>query len=88
MMPIRGIKLTGKQPAALELPRRVHSTHTRLHYNYIGINELEKKVYSGSRIYQTPQVRQLFIRQYGLFQFGTPTTGLREKLGKPTARLN
>jgi len=45
-------------------------------------------VYSGSRIHQTPQVRQLFIRQFGLFQFCTPTTGLGEKLGEPTARLN
>jgi len=45
-------------------------------------------VHSGSRIHQTPQVRQLFIRQVGLFQFGKPTTGLGEKLGKPTARLN
>jgi len=45
-------------------------------------------VYSGSRIHQTPQVRQLSIHQFGLFQFGKPTTGLGEKLGKPTARLN
>ena len=45
-------------------------------------------MYSGSRNHQTPQVRQLFIRQFGLFQFGTPTTGLGEKLGKSTARLN
>ena len=43
-------------------------------------------MYSGSRIHQNPQVRQLFIRQFGLFQFGKPTTGLGEKLGKPTAR--
>ena len=28
------------------------------------------------------------MRPFGLFQFGTPTTGLGEKLGKPTARLN
>jgi len=34
-MAIRGIKLTGKQPAAPELPRRVHSTDIRLHYHYI-----------------------------------------------------
>jgi len=45
-------------------------------------------VYSGSRIHQNPQVRQLFIRPFGLFQFGTPTTGLGEKFDKPTARLN
>jgi len=45
-------------------------------------------VYSGSRVHQTPQARQLFIRQFGLFQFGTTTTGLGDKLGKPTARLN
>jgi len=45
-------------------------------------------VYSGLRIHQTPQVRQLFIRQFGLFQFSKPTTGLSEKLGKPTAQLN
>jgi len=32
--------VTGKQPAAIELPRRVHSTTTRLHYHYIGITEL------------------------------------------------
>jgi len=31
---------------------------------------------------------QLSILQFGLFQFGKPTTGLREKFGKPTARLN
>jgi len=35
-----GHELTGKQPAAIELPRRVHSTTTRLHYHYIGISEL------------------------------------------------
>jgi len=45
-------------------------------------------VYSGSQIHQTPQVRQLFIRQFGLFQFDKPTTGLGEKLGKSTALLN
>jgi len=45
-------------------------------------------VYSGSRIHQNPQIRQLSIRPSGLFQFGTPTAGLDEKLGKPTARLN
>ena len=37
---IRCIKLTGKQPAAIELPHWVHSTPTRLHYHYIGIREL------------------------------------------------
>jgi len=25
----------GKQPAAIELPQRVHSADTRLHYHYI-----------------------------------------------------
>jgi len=35
-----GHQVTGKQPAAIELPRRVHSTTTRLHYYYIGISEL------------------------------------------------
>ena len=39
-MTIWGIELTGKQPAAIELSRRVHSTDTRLHYHYIGISEL------------------------------------------------
>jgi len=39
-MVIRGIKLRGKQPAKIELPRRVHSTASRLHYHYIGISEL------------------------------------------------
>ena len=39
-MVIRGIKLTGKQPAAIELPQRGHSTDTGLHYYYIGISEL------------------------------------------------
>jgi len=34
-MEIRGIKLTGKQPAAVELRRRVYSTDTRLHYHCI-----------------------------------------------------
>jgi len=29
-MVIRSIKLTGKQPAATEIPRQVHSTDTRL----------------------------------------------------------
>ena len=33
-MAILDIKLTGKQPAAIELLRRVHSTITRLHYHY------------------------------------------------------
>jgi len=36
-----GIELTAKQPAATELPRRGHSTDTRLHYHYTGINELQ-----------------------------------------------
>jgi len=31
-MVIRGIKLKGKQPAAMELTRRDHSADTRLHY--------------------------------------------------------
>jgi len=39
-MAIRGIKLMGKQPTALELSRRVHSTDTRLHYHCIGRSEL------------------------------------------------
>jgi len=39
-MVIRGIKLTGKQPAAIKLPRRVHSTDIKLHYYYIGISKL------------------------------------------------
>jgi len=39
-MEIWGIKRPGKQPAALELPRRVHSIDTMLHYLYIGISEL------------------------------------------------
>jgi len=34
------MKLTGKQPAVIELSRRVHSTDTRLHYYYIGRSEL------------------------------------------------
>jgi len=33
---IRGIKLTGKQPAAIEIPHWVHSTTTRLHYYFVG----------------------------------------------------
>ena len=41
-MAIWGIQLTGKQPAAIELPRRVHFTTTRLHYHYIGIRLLRK----------------------------------------------
>jgi len=39
-MVIRGIKLTGKQLAAIELTRRNHCTDTRLHWHYIGISEL------------------------------------------------
>jgi len=39
-MAIRGIKLTGKQPVAKELPHGVHSATTRLHYHYIGISKL------------------------------------------------
>jgi len=39
-MVIRGIKLTGKQPAAIELTRRDHSTDTRLNYHYTGLREL------------------------------------------------
>ena len=37
---IREIKLRGKQPAAIELTRRDHSTDTRLHNHYIGTNQL------------------------------------------------
>jgi len=33
-MVIRGIKLTGKQPATIEIPHWVHSLDTRLHYRY------------------------------------------------------
>jgi len=41
-MAIRGVKLMVKQPAAIELPRRVYSTGTRLHYYYIVVlNKLE-----------------------------------------------
>jgi len=32
-MVIRGIKLTGKQPATTEVTRWDHSTDTRLHYH-------------------------------------------------------
>ena len=39
-MAIQGIRLTGKQPPAMELPQRVHSTDTRLHNYYIGRSEL------------------------------------------------
>jgi len=35
-MVIRGIKLTGKQPAATELTQRDHFTNTRLQCHYIG----------------------------------------------------
>jgi len=35
-----GTDLTEKEPSAIELPRRVHSTTTRLHCQYIGISEL------------------------------------------------
>jgi len=40
MIEIRGIILTGKQPAATELNQRDHSTDTKLHNHYIGISEL------------------------------------------------
>jgi len=33
--------LAGKQPAAKDIIRRDHSTHTRLHYHYVGISELQ-----------------------------------------------
>jgi len=39
-MVIRGIKLTGKQPAPTEFSRQVHSTATRLHCYYTRISEL------------------------------------------------
>jgi len=35
-MEIRDIERTEKQPAAIELPQRVHPIDARLHYNYIG----------------------------------------------------
>jgi len=34
-MVIRSFKLTGKQPATIEIPHWVHSTITRLLYHYI-----------------------------------------------------
>jgi len=37
---IRGLKLTGQQPATKELTQRDHSTDARLHYYYIGGSEL------------------------------------------------
>jgi len=39
-MVLRGNKLTGKQPAAIELTRRDHSIYTRLCHRYIGMSEL------------------------------------------------
>jgi len=39
-MVIRGIKLTGKQPAVIELTRRNHSTDARLHYHYIRTSDM------------------------------------------------
>jgi len=39
-MVIGCFKPTGKQPAAMVLTRRDHSTDTRLHYHDIGISEL------------------------------------------------
>jgi len=36
-MVIRGMKLAGKQLAAMELHRRVHCTDTRLHSHYIAV---------------------------------------------------
>ena len=39
-MLIWGIKLTGKQPAAIELHRRVHSTDTELHCHYTWTSEV------------------------------------------------
>ena len=35
-MVIRGIKLTGKQPATIEIPHWVHSVITSLHHHYTG----------------------------------------------------
>jgi len=39
-MVIRGFKLTGKQPATIDIPQRGHSTVARFHYDYIGMSEL------------------------------------------------
>jgi len=39
-MVIRGIKLTGKQPAAIVITRRDHTIDARLHHHYLGISEL------------------------------------------------
>ena len=42
-MVIWGVKLAGKQPAAIELTQRDHSTDTRLHYT--GISALQYFAY-------------------------------------------
>jgi len=39
-MIIQDTELTEKQPDAIELLRRGHSTDTRLHCHYVGISEL------------------------------------------------
>jgi len=41
-MVIRGIKLTPKQPAAIEPTRQDHSTDAMLQFHYIGISKLRK----------------------------------------------